>query len=426
MPTTIERANAPWLMSEARQRRLFAAWSRMATESKPQVSLEADGPAVQKTGYSVHNGVAQIQVRGVLMKYGTGYDLWDELLGVCSTQRLMPTVTAAFADSAVRGVSLIIDSPGGEAAGTTELADLIYRSSQASGKPTQARVSDLAASGGYWIAAHCDSISCNPDGEVGSIGVYCLLADDSEFWKSLGVDWQVVSSGGVKGLGADGKVDDVLREDVRRGVVSIYDRFVEVVARGRGMTDEQARSLADGRCWIAAEALEHRLIDNIAPADVALAAFDKDINMTSEQFRAYAAENPNELKAVAEPLVTKAVGETEERVKAESQPQPATISDLRTAFPDDSEFVLAQLEQKSTMAGAKAAFGDRAVTQLQDVKGKLDTATAKLAERDPGSAGRSAPVQTAAPDAGETNDENKPVSEDRRNELLAMAGMSKR
>lgn len=285
-----------WLLSEDRIKALASRISRMPRTDSGG-SGGGGGPE-----YSIAGGVAVIPVVGILTKYPMPEEWMDEYLGTTPAQSIMNELAEVMADPEVMSVVLMIDSPGGMVAGTSELVDALkqYRARQPD-KPIHAIVSDRAASGGYYIASQCASISCNPLGEVGCIGVYCVLTDDSEFWSGMGINFTLVSSGGVKGLGADGKVTQELIDDQRRGVMAIYERFIADVSAGRSISIEEARTLGDGRMWIASEALNMRLIDSVASVGDAMAAIQMETyRMTLESFNSFAAEHPEAVASFIE------------------------------------------------------------------------------------------------------------------------------
>lgn len=252
-----------WLMAENRVRELMARVHAAGKMASFESAGEASGPEYEIDGA----GVATISIVGVLTKY----ESWlDEYCGFCPTEPLGEILARAVADTAVKKIELEIDTPGGMVSGTTQFAEAVAAANKI--KPVIARVSDLCASGGTWIAAQCDRIYANATADIGSVGVYAVLMDDSNFWGDMGIAFTLVSSGGVKGMGADGVVSPELIADVQRDINSKYEQFIAAVASGRGMTNAEVRALADGRVWPAAEAVANGLIDEVATADEARAA----------------------------------------------------------------------------------------------------------------------------------------------------------
>lgn len=255
-----------WLMADTRVRALLGKIA-----AGPPARLDDGGaPVANVTGYNVSRGIASIDICGVLVKYPSPEPWYDNWCGVTATTSILEKLSRAAADPAVRAIALILDCPGGTVDGTNELAEAVARVNRF--KPVHALVSDLAASGGYYIASQCRSITCNAMGSVGSIGVYAVLSDTSAMMESIGIKLTTVATGGVKGAGSDGRVTPALVEDVNRQITATLDKFVADVAQGRGIPSADVRSLADGRVWIAPEALKRRLIDAVASVPDALAA----------------------------------------------------------------------------------------------------------------------------------------------------------
>lgn len=361
-----------WCLSEGRARELVARCNALDLAALPR-----DG-AVTSLPYHKQGDIAVIPVVGVLTKYPSRIDSY---LGFCPTKALEVSLAQAIADPGTREIVLLIDSPGGMVDGTTEFAAALA----ASPKRVRAVVSDTCASGGYWVAAMCEDITANPAAFIGCIGVYRVHLDDTKWQEDAGLRFVLVSTGGVKGLGADGAVTPELIEDSRREINSIYELFINAVAGGRDMSAEDVKPLADGRSWIATEALAKGLIDKIASADAAMAAIQQEItNMTQEEFQAYATAHPE----AVQPFVQQG----RDAAKAEFQPKPATLNELRTAFPDkdDNGFVIDQLAAGVTLEQAKVAYGDKAREELRAAKHAADELRTELAKHDPASAGRSA------------------------------------
>lgn len=371
----LEQFAGPWMLSEERIKALFAR----LRDARADIPDDDDGgcePA--PASYRVQNGVAIFDICGTLTKYPIGYG-WDEALGLCPTTPIMDAVNRAANDWMVRSLNFVIDSPGGMVAGTNQLAELIAKVNRK--KSCYATVSDLAASGGYYLASQCRSISCNAMGEVGCIGVYTVLADWSKFYDEFGVKLTVVSSGGVKGLGADGVVSQELIDDQRRGIMGMYEKFIADVASGRGITLDEARKLGDGRCWIAPEALKLGLIDSVSSVDSAIAAnIQETQTMNTEAFRAYAAANPE--AAEVKELIAKGFGDGKKAGIAEAHQNEITrAKEIAAVCDGDYELAFNCFVAGESAATAKLA-ADAAAKAKAQAKAVADAHAAALAEKD--------------------------------------------
>ncbi|MGC4033683.1 MAG: S49 family peptidase [Tepidisphaeraceae bacterium] len=357
-----------WLMHESRVKALNAKIAGVLSGAvAPQARLRDERGVEHEDSYAIVGGVAVIKVVGLLTKYPMPCPELDEWFGFCPTLPIMEALNEAIADERVKEVAFMIDSPGGMVAGTSELAEAIAVADKI--KPCRAIVSDLAASGGYYIASQCRSIACNAMGEVGCIGVYAVLMDDSKFYESLGVEFTVISSGGVKGLGADGKVTEEFKEDQKRGVLAMYDKFVTDVARGRehaGMTADQARQLGDGRTWIAKQALGLKLIDSIASAADALS----NINIQLSGANAPAVTPAPQAASAASSGTPKVADSGDERIVMDPKKRAYLESvGLKTDATEDEATTFYNLLSAEKQAEADAAADGEEATVDETVAG---------------------------------------------------------
>jgi len=216
-------------------------------------------------GYSVVNdGVAVLQVHGALMKFRSS-------LGTsCSTIQLRRQLRAALNDQTVKAILLHIDSPGGTVAGTFDLVSDIREATAQ--KPIWSYIEDLGASGAYAVASPTQRIYANPTALVGSIGTYAVIQDLSGRAEKLGVKVHVVrpddGTSEFKGAGAPGtEITADQLADWQRIVTNHNGFFLREVSQGRGLGMSQAKTLATGQVWIAAEAKTKRLIDGVQSLD---------------------------------------------------------------------------------------------------------------------------------------------------------------
>jgi signal peptide peptidase SppA len=174
------------------------------------------------------------------------------------------------ADDSIGKIVLHIDSPGGAVSGISDLADAVK--SAASVKPVVAYIEDMGASAAYWIASQCTEIVANEGAFVGSLGTYGMIHDTSGAYERQGVKVHLISSGGIKGKGAEGTaIDKEVLADQQRIVDTINSLFKANVASGRSFSQKKIDNLFDGRVHGASEALRMGLIDRIGSFDSVLA-----------------------------------------------------------------------------------------------------------------------------------------------------------
>jgi protease-4 len=123
---------------------------------------------------------------------------------------------------------------------------------------------DVAASGGYYIAAGADKILAHPATITGSIAVYGRMVNAAQLFETLGIEGIIVRSGESKAMGNVFERPTEEQLAIQQGLVDeLHDLFVRSVAEGRGMDEQEVRALADGRPYTANQALELGLVDGL-------------------------------------------------------------------------------------------------------------------------------------------------------------------
>ncbi len=166
-------------------------------------------------------------------------------------------------DESVDGVLLRIDSPGGDAIASEQILRAVRR--LASDKPTVVSMSNVAASGGYYIAAVPDvPILVYPGTYTGSIGVFTLSLNLRSLYDKLGITKEILTRGQNAAIETDYRaLSDSERAKLRHYVDEIYDTFLRRVAEGRGTDTDWVSGLAEGRVWVGAQAVSNGLVDGI-------------------------------------------------------------------------------------------------------------------------------------------------------------------
>jgi len=215
------------------------------------------------------DGIQVIQLNGPLMKAASKF-------GGTSYIEARQEIAKANRNPDVNGIALYVDSPGGNANGVLEL----YRDVRDSEKEIRA-YADYAASAGFWSIAGASSITVGDMNLVGSIGAYMVLEDVSGAMDEAGVKAYLISSGGVKGHGADGKVTPELLAEAQK-IVDFSDSFFAAAVReGRGLSEEEEQELHTGQMFTPEEALAAGLIDGIDSFDSWLTTFANDVRPKS-------------------------------------------------------------------------------------------------------------------------------------------------
>jgi protease-4 len=212
-----------------------------------------------------------IPVRGLLLQ--SSPTVWGDTDAVTTT---LHALDLAERDVAVRGIVLDIDSPGGGISDCDRLHHRMQAFRKARpGIPIVAAMGDVAASGGYYIAAPADWIVAQRSTVTGSIGVILQLANVEKLAEHVGVRMEIVKSAEHKDAGSPFRT---LTEEERRHfqemINAMYEQFLQVVLegrKGRGLTREELLPLADGSVMTADRALKGKLIDAVGFPDDAYA-----------------------------------------------------------------------------------------------------------------------------------------------------------
>jgi len=184
-------------------------------------------------------------------------------------------------NKSVRAVVLRVDSPGGGVAPSQEIYDAVLRVHDK--KPIVASLGNLAASGGYYIASGCDSIVSNPGTLTGSIGVVMQMANVAELLKKIGLQGVIVKAGKFKDLGSPlREMTDEERKLLEGLLENVHTQFITAVAKGRKLSADQVRPLADGRVYSGEQALGLKLVDRLGGLRDAVALAAERSGITGE------------------------------------------------------------------------------------------------------------------------------------------------
>jgi protease-4 len=189
---------------------------------------------------------------------------------VVGSDTLVNYIRRARADRSVRAIVLRIDSPGGSAIAS----DVIWRELMLTRdvKPVIASMSDVAASGGYYIAVPAHAIVAQPATLTGSIGVVSIKFVLDGTMDKLGVNVEEIARGRYAGMYSPvSQFSPEERVKMLEIMQATYDAFVEKAAAGRNTTPEKIDAIAQGRVWTGHQAKQLGLVDELGGLDRALA-----------------------------------------------------------------------------------------------------------------------------------------------------------
>lgn len=244
--------------------------------------------------------VAVVRLSGAIGMQGRG-GLNDASIG--------PVIEKAFSKGKPVAVALEVNSPGGSPVQSSLIGARIRRLAEEKNIPVIAFVEDVAASGGYWLAAAADEIYADPSSVVGSIGVISASFGAHEFIKEHGVERRVYTAGQSKSMldpFRPEQPEDVAR--LKTLLEDIHTNFIDHVKARRGDKLPQDQDLFTGEIWLAKRATELGLIDGIGHIQPLL----KDRFGDKVKFRRYGAKK-GLLSRFGVQLVQDAVQGIEER-----------------------------------------------------------------------------------------------------------------
>jgi len=187
-----------------------------------------------------------------------------ELAGpILDVNKTLEQIEKAKNASNIKGVLLIVNSPGGAVAPSVELAYAIKELREI--KPVIAYASGVIASGSYYASIWADKIIANPGSMVGSIGVIMQGLNTEELMAKIGVSTQTVKAGKYKESGTPTrKWFDYEKEQLKSIIDDTYDMFITDVANARKLKKSDHTKFADARVFTASQAKKVGLVDEVA------------------------------------------------------------------------------------------------------------------------------------------------------------------
>lgn len=191
----------------------------------------------------------------------------------------------------VKGVLLKVNSPGGGTNESKQIYDKIKEIKKERNIPIYVSMGSMAASGGYYISAPADVIYADEETLTGSIGVIMQGMDYSKLAKKLGIEFNTIKTGPYKDImNGSREMTPAEKKLLQNMVNDSYGRFVKVVADGRGMSEKEVRSIADGRIMNGSQAVKAGLVDRLGYSEDALKALMKDNKLQGAEVFEYSTD----------------------------------------------------------------------------------------------------------------------------------------
>ncbi len=241
--------------------------ARDAEEQQPISGQDYAKVSLRSVGLNTGPKIAVIYVTGVINTGRSGYSSTQG--SVVGSDTVIENLREARNDPTVRAIVLRIDSPGGSAIA----ADVIWREVvlTRANTPVIASMSDVAASGGYYIAMPAQAIVAQPATLTGSIGVVAGKFVVGEAFSKLGANIESVSQGRFAEINSPVRAfSSAERAKVQVQLDAVYETFVRKAAEGRAMTRERIHAVAQGRVWTGRQGQQMGLVDELGSLDHAV------------------------------------------------------------------------------------------------------------------------------------------------------------
>ncbi|MCT7600544.1 signal peptide peptidase SppA [Aliarcobacter butzleri] len=192
-----------------------------------------------------------------------------ELVGpIIDVSKTLENIEKAKTDTNIKGVLLVVDSPGGAVAPSVEVAYAIKELKQI--KPVVVYASGVIASGSYYASIWADKIIANPGSMVGSIGVIMQGVNTKELMDKIGIQTQTVKAGKYKESGTPTRKWTEFEEKQLQSVIDdTYNMFITDVATARNLDIKNYTSFADAKIFTSKQAKDVGLVDEVANITVA-------------------------------------------------------------------------------------------------------------------------------------------------------------
>lgn len=221
--------------------------------------LEDDQKVVGAEMVTFRGDIAIVSITGTLV---AKYNIYNSWFGLVSYEEIKGAISYAV-ESGAKKIVLDIDSGGGDVNGLDECANYIKEVSTKV-VPIYAHTSTVAASGAYWLACSCKTITASKMAHVGSIGVIAVHVSYADAVEESGISVTIFRAGEFKALGHPyEKLSDAAKNKIQESLDTTYNYFLEHVSINRKLSINNKNKWAEGLVFISNKALSLNLIDSI-------------------------------------------------------------------------------------------------------------------------------------------------------------------
>ena len=248
--------------------------TRLQLEEKDELNFTSVSAVNQsKSDYNkeIKDRIAVVFAKGPIL-YGEGTK------NIIAQGVFIETLKELAEDDWIKAVVLRVDSPGGSALTSELLWQTINEVKKQ--KPVLVSMGNVAASGGYYIAAGANQIFADPMSITGSIGVFASLPNASGLIQNMGINAETVETHpNAMGYSIFQPLSPAFEAQTKKSIEKTYSTFKQRVADGRKLSEETVEELSQGRVWTGKQALENGLIDSLGGLQATIQAAAKLANI---------------------------------------------------------------------------------------------------------------------------------------------------
>ena len=248
-----------------------------------------EGKKLKMISLSEYNTIADIDDKGkgkgknkIAIVYAEGEIIYgSNEPGIISEKKYISMLTKIRNDKNIKAVVLRVNSPGGNAFSSDAIWRELEKIKEA-GKPVIASFGDYAASGGYYIAAGADRIVAQPNTLTGSIGVYMMFPNATKLLnEKIGVNFDTIKTHEfATGFSPTNNLSEKDKALLQESTYEIYDLFIDRVSKGRKLSVDSTKVIAQGRVWTGKRAIEIGLVDELGGLDDAISIAAEKADLT--------------------------------------------------------------------------------------------------------------------------------------------------
>ena len=240
---------------------------------------------------SASGNVAHIKIRGVITSEK------ESVFGssTASAQDIAEHIRKADSNPAIKAILLDINSPGGSAVASEELA-MVVKSAE---KPVVALIREMGTSGAYWTASSSDFIVASPLSITGGVGATSSYLEFSGLFEKYGIGYRRIVSGELKDAGTPFKNLTLQEEKILQEIIGMVgEYFAKSVQENRNLSSREIESIRSGRIYTGRQALGIKLVDQLGSMDVAKQAIIKLGGVEEVKLAKYETKEPFSLTSI--------------------------------------------------------------------------------------------------------------------------------